>query len=164
MTVLVRKKIAMLGAFGVGKTSLVRKFVSNEFAETYVSTLGVRIEKHSLQLTEANIELLIWDVAGDDEFARLRVSYLRGASGLLYVADGTRTWTVDKLVELRTKAEETLKDVPWKALINKSDLPVDPTLDAALQSHGLENAVRTSAKTGNNVAEAFAALTQEMLG
>ena len=76
-----KKKVVMLGAYGVGKTSLVRRFVSNKFSDEYLSTLGVRIEKREIALGDQALELLLWDVAGDDEFFRLRSSYLLGASG-----------------------------------------------------------------------------------
>lgn len=160
----IRKKIAMLGAFGVGKTSLVRRFVSNEFSEDYVSTLGVRIEKRSLEVSNQEVELLVWDIAGDDEFLRMRSSYLRGSSGILMVADATREWTTDKLVELKKEGDAYLSDIPWHVLVNKSDKPQAPGLEQKLRDHGFQNACRTSAKTGENVAEVFTTLTNEVIG
>ena len=87
---MIRKKVCMLGAYAVGKTSLVMRFVKNVFSERYRTTIGVRIHKKELELDGRPFGLLLWDLHGDDEFQEVRDSYLRGAAGFLLVADGTR--------------------------------------------------------------------------
>ena len=90
------KKVCMLGAYAVGKTSLVRRFVHSMFTDKYLTTVGVKIDKRQVQHNGKEVTLLLWDLYGEDEFQRVQTSYLRGSSGLLIVADGTRLSTLDK--------------------------------------------------------------------
>ena len=97
---MIQKKICMLGSFAVGKTSLVRRFVHSMFTDKYLTTVGVKIDNKKLVYGDKEVSLLLWDLYGEDEFQRVQTSYLRGSSGLLLVADGTRPETVDKAIEL----------------------------------------------------------------
>jgi GTPase SAR1 family protein len=74
-------KICMLGATAVGKTSLVMRFTSSIFHERYATTIGVKIQHRRVQLGERLIDLLLWDLSGEDEFQSVQPSYLRGAAG-----------------------------------------------------------------------------------
>lgn len=161
----IRKKVVLLGAFGVGKTSLVRRFVSNEFSEDYLSTIGVRVEKSILSLEDVELELLIWDLAGHDEFAKLQVSYLRGASGAILVADMTRAWTVQKAQEIKEEYSAHIPDVPWVCVLNKSDLPADLGLDDSVKGTNFDadEAFLSSAKTGSSVLDAFELLAKKIV-
>src|SRR4026209_2201357 len=87
---MLQKKICMLGGFGVGKTSLVSRFVTSIFSDTYLTTIGVKIDKKTFAVDAHEMTLMLWDIYGQDEFQTVRDSYLRGASGYLLVADGTR--------------------------------------------------------------------------
>lgn len=158
-----RKKVVLLGAFGVGKTSLVRRFVSNEFSDNYLSTIGVKVEKRLVKLNNVQVELLIWDIAGDDEFFKLQASYLRGASGVLMVADATRAWTVHKAQELKAEFQSSLAGIPWHFIINKSDLAEDPSLKEAIATNEFADATLTSAKTGNAVEAVFEHIASDMV-
>ncbi len=108
----------------------------------------------------------MWDLAGKDEFQELRVSYLRGSSGYLLVADGTRPNTLDVAINLQQEVEAALGKVPFIFIINKCDLVDEWRIDAsdidALRSKGWE-IILTSAKQGNAVEEAFLALGTKML-
>ena len=84
-----QKKVCMLGAFSVGKTSLVKRFVQSIFSETYLTTVGVKIDKKNVELSDRIVTLILWDLAGEDDIASLRMSYLRGSAGYVLVADGT---------------------------------------------------------------------------
>jgi small GTP-binding protein len=84
-----QKKICMLGSFSVGKTSLVARYVSSVFSDKYLTTVGVKIDKKTVAVDGADVTLLLWDIYGEDDFQKLRMSYLRGASGYLLVVDGT---------------------------------------------------------------------------
>ncbi|CAN5885157.1 hypothetical protein BH20PSE1_BH20PSE1_21790 [soil metagenome] len=90
---MLQKKICMLGFFGVGKTSLVRRYVCSVFSDTYLTTVGVKIDK-TVTVREQTLNLLLWDIAGADDISALRISYLRGAVGYLLVpmARGPRHW------------------------------------------------------------------------
>jgi small GTP-binding protein len=161
-----QKKICLLGAFGVGKTSLVARFVHSMFSEKYLTTVGVKIDKKSLEVDAAPIELVIWDIYGQDDFQKVRVSYLRGAAGYILVADGTRRATLDTAVELQRLAELSLGRVPFVLAMNKADL----TDDWEIGEDAIGTVVqwgwpvfRTSAKTGAHVEEAFSTLARAML-
>ena len=157
----------MLGSMAVGKTSLIRRFVSSIFSDDYLSTVGVKISKKTMIIDKREINLLLWDLEGQDEYGDVNISYLKGASGLLFIIDGTRGHTMSQALDLRSSALSVSgAGTPHLFLINKTDLRdewqvTDPVL-AALKGKGLE-LLEVSAKTGQNVEEAFARLTSMML-
>lgn len=161
-----RRKICMLGATGVGKTSLVARFVRSIFSETYRTTIGVTIDKKRIERDGREIDLVIWDLSGEDEFQGVSGSYMRGGGGYLLVIDGTRRATVDTALALHRMAREIMGAVPCVGVVNKSDLvtawEVDRASEAALRDTGC-TIVLTSAKTGAGVEEAFGALAREMM-
>ena len=156
----------MLGATAVGKTSLVRRFVESMFSEKYQATIGVKIDRKLVEMGDTTVSLLLWDLQGEDEFQSVRMSYLRGASGLIYVADGTRPETLVTTKSIRALAEETVGDIPSLLLLNKSDLAGEWALDDAfISAHGPTDVpvVRTSARTGDHVEDCFHHLVRRML-
>jgi small GTP-binding protein len=159
----IQKKVCMLGAFAVGKTSLVARYVHSIFSDKYLTTVGVKIEKKALDLGDRQVDLIIWDLYGDDAFQRLRMSYLRGSAGYLLVVDGTRRETLDTALALADTVEHEIGRVPFLLVLNKADLEASWELDAAtiadLSARGFR-VVRTSAKTGDGVEEAFETLAR----
>jgi small GTP-binding protein len=158
MTAAIQKKICMLGAFSVGKTSLVKRYVSSVFSETYLTTVGVKIDKKTVDLPDKSVNLILWDLAGEDDIASLRMSYLRGSAGYVLVADGTRRVTLDVALSLRARVDAAHGSLPFVLLLNKNDLPEQWTICeadiAGLRSEGWW--VRSSsARTGEGVDEAF---------
>ena len=115
-------KICMLGSYGVGKTSLVRRYVSGTFSERYLSTIGVKIDRKEIEVDGDPISLVLWDLHGHDEFQPVQASYLRGAAGYILVADGTRPQTLELLFSLSEFAKSVIGDVPFEVVINKADL------------------------------------------
>jgi small GTP-binding protein len=167
MNTAVQKKICMLGGFSVGKTSLVRRYVQSVFSETYLTTVGVKIDKKTVALPERTVNLILWDLAGEDDVASLRMSYLRGASGYVLVADGTRRSTLDVALSLKERVEADYGKLPFVLLLNKHDLKQEWTVAdadiAGLRQNGWW--VRSSsALTGENVDEAFADLARRTSG
>lgn len=162
-----KKKICLLGAFAVGKTSLVQQYVHSIFSDKYHTTVGVKIEKTRVDVDGDAVDLIIWDLHGEDEFQHVRLSYLKGSSGLIFVADGTRQATLATALNLKQIAENTIGEVPVILLVNKSDLEdlweIAPGLIEELKSQGIP-VIRTSAKTGRSVRQAFETLTRNMLG
>ena len=162
---MLQKKICMLGGFGVGKTSLVSRFVTSIFSDTYLTTIGVKIDKKTIGVDAHEMTLMLWDIYGQDEFQTVRDSYLRGASGYLLVADGTRRATLDTARSLQDAAQRTVGAVPFILVLNKSDLIGQWDLDegdvSQLARHGWQ-IVRTSAKSGQGVEQTFAALARAM--
>lgn len=163
---MIQKKICLLGGFGVGKTSLVSQFVHSIFSEKYLTTIGVKIDKKSLAVDGTDVELVIWDIYGQDDFQKLRTSYLRGASGYLLVADGTRRATLDTAVDVQRLAEEALGRAPFILALNKADLRAQWEVDDAAVDERTGagwQVVETSAKTGDSVEGAFSSLARAML-
>jgi hypothetical protein len=164
---MIQKKICMLGASAVGKTSLVSRFVRSIFSDKYHTTVGVKVDKKVLALGEDQMDLLLWDLYGEDEFQKMRTSYLRGSSGYMLVVDGTRHETLEKAVVLQNRTEETLGKVPFVLVLNKTDLVDNWEVDdSAIEELGKRGwpAFRTSAKTGEGVEQAFLGLARKMAG
>ena len=161
-----KKKVCMLGAFAVGKTSLVQQFVHSIFSEKYHTTVGVKIEKTTVIVDQENVDLIIWDLHGEDEFQHVRLSYLSGSSGCIYVADGTRAKTLATALNLERIAQNAIGRVPFVLVINKQDLKnlweIDSSTIEKLKAKGID-IVLTSAKTGDGVEKAFETLTQRMM-
>lgn len=162
---MVVKKICMLGAFAVGKTSLVRRFVHSIFSDTYQTTIGVMISKKTLRVDDTEYQLVIWDLEGRDEFTDVRSNYLRGAAGAFYVVDVTRPHTLTVARQLRHEVQKHVGDIPALILLNKSDLADQWRLDddvlQQLEAEGC-TLIRTSAKSGDQVDASFIALVRAM--
>lgn len=156
----------MLGSFAVGKTSLVQQFVTSMFSEKYQTTIGVKIDTKKMKVQEKDVQLMLWDIHGEDDYQKVKVSYLIGASGYFLVVDGTRANTLDVARELHVRAKNAIGDKPFILLINKSDLTEEWDIKdeelADLQNEGW-TIIKTSAKTGESVEEAFHQLTVKML-
>ncbi|MDY6900757.1 MAG: Rab family GTPase [Cyanobacteriota bacterium] len=163
---MLQKKICMVGAFATGKTSLVAKFVYSIFSEKYQTTVGVKIDRKTLTVKEQELNLILWDLYGEDEFQKLRTSYLRGSSGFLLVVDGTRKSTLQTAIELQQRVEGSIGKVPFILVLNKWDLQDEWELDSenleAIESKGW-TVIKTSAKTGLNVEEVFQILATKIL-
>ena len=163
---MIQKKVCMLGATGVGKTSLVSQFVLSVFSDTYLTTIGVKVDKKTVSVDGRDVTLLLWDIYGQDEFQTVRASYLRGASGYLLVADGTRPLTLATARELQKVADGVVGRVPFVLVLNKSDLAnewhVDDRALWRLAEDGW-SVIRTSARTGEGVEEAFLTLAKRMV-
>jgi small GTP-binding protein len=161
-----KKKVCMLGAFAVGKTSLVQRFVHTIFSDGYLTTVGVNIEKKEVVVADKQTDLIIWDLHGEDDFQTVRMSYLRGASGCIYVIDGTRKATLDVVSGLYERANEAIGRVPAVFLVNKNDMKdsweIAPDALDVLQKMG-HPVFETSAKTGMHVGTAFQYLAQLMM-
>jgi hypothetical protein len=148
----------MLGAFSVGKTTLVRRFVDSVFSESYLTTVGVKVDKKVVTLSDRTVNLILWDMAGEDDVATVRMSYLRGMAGYVVVADGTRPSTIDVAMSLRERVEAEFGVIPFTLLLNKHDLldqwAVVDTEVEALRRKGWS--VRTtSACSSEGVEDAF---------
>ena len=163
---MIKRKIAMVGASGVGKTSLVRQFVSGLFDEKYLTTIGVKVDEKVVHMADKEVKLLLWDVAGAEERFSIPMSYIRGATGCLLVIDGTRVETVDLGLQLWEEILGEIGPIPFVLALNKSDLvkewALDDAMDKRLEARQVP-IVRSSAKTGQGVEEAFQALTQCLL-
>ncbi len=164
---MIQKKICMVGVFATGKTSLVRQFVFSMFSEKYHSTIGAKIDRKRVEIDGQEVNLVLWDLAGRDGVEDIQPSYVRGASGVLFVVDGTRRETLEDIFELHDICVSTVGEVPAVVALNKSDLTAEWTLEQGdlerLREAGLGHFV-TSAKTGDGVEDAFMRLAAATLG
>ena len=151
-------KLCMVGDFGVGKTSLVARFVHSTFSEKYLTTIGVKVDTKEVALEgRASCKLVIWDIAGRSHLDALNMAYLRGASALLLVADGTRERSLRAALDLLMQSRTLLPDAVVVLAVNKIDLierwEVAPAtlseLRRTLPVH------ETSARSGEGVEAAF---------
>lgn len=163
---MITKKICMLGAFSVGKTALVKQYVHSMFSDQYLSTVGVKISKKIIHVNSIDVTLILWDMEGKDEYVDVNISYLRGAMGFFVVADGTRRETLDSALNMRLLAIDLIGKVPHMLLMNKADIAdqweITDSQIAQVEGKGIQ-VLRTSAKTGQGVEEAFTSLTKAML-
>lgn len=157
----------MLGSYAVGKTALVQRYVHSTFADRYLATVGVRISKKIISSqSRGALTLALWDLDGTDDYVDVKINYLRGATGFFVVADGTRRETLDKALTLRTLALDLIGPVPHALLVNKADLlPLWEISDSQLQDIAEQgvSVLKTSAKLGTTVKEAFTSLAETLL-
>jgi len=160
-----KRKICMLGAFSVGKTSLVSRYVLSIFPDKYLTTVGVKIDKKTVTVNGQEITMLIWDLYGEDAVQQIRSGYVRGAAGYLLVADGTRPETLETARRIHARMEAELGPLPCVLMLNKSDLREEWRIDddalAALQREGW-SVQRCSARTGDGVEEGFSTLANNL--
>jgi small GTP-binding protein len=163
---LIQKKICMVGAFGVGKTSLVARFVRSIFSNKYLTTLGVKIDKKALMIDGQEMTLMLWDLAGEDALTQIKPMQLRGSSGYILVADGCRASTLEAAIDLQSRVEAELGKLPFTCVVNKADLRETWEVDAGaldrLSALGWPMLL-TSAKSGQGVEELFQELAARTL-
>ena len=162
---MIQKKICLLGAFAVGKTSLVARFVKSIYSAEYLTTVGVKVDKKPVVVDGQEINLLVWDLAGEDEFQKVELAYLRGAVGYLLVADGTRRATLETARQLARRVAQTHGALPFIFVVNKADLLADWEIDESALAECAQNGwriLKASAKTGAGVEEAFQMLAAEI--
>ena len=161
-------KICLLGEAGVGKTSLVYRFIENKFRENYKQTLGVNLLKKDVDIDEyGGVSAQIWDLGGQESFKSLRKLYLEGANGGLVIFDLTDKKSFDKLSEWIESFKNARGEQPLLLIGNKSDLKnqikiKDDEAEQFANNNNMELNI-TSAKTGQNVEAAFNKLTKRIL-
>ena len=154
-------KVCVMGEPGVGKTSLIKRFVYNIFSDKYLETIGTNIYKKNLKSGDADVTFMVWDIMGNDSFRQLlSTSYFFGAHALIAVGDLTRKDTFELLDEWVKAAKSVMEEenVPVIMLANKSDLEwkVDKEYLKKIASKiGSVKYMITSAKTGEHVNDAF---------
>ncbi len=146
------KKVVLVGHFGVGKTSIIRRFVDNIFTDDYKVTIGVHIFKKEIEVKGEKLTFVIWDLEGKDDVEKVRKSHLIGTSGFMYVIDPTRNTTY---INIENEVGYLKSNYPTAQLLtiaNKVDL---------IEKEDFINKINfpidffTSAKTDENVEAIF---------
>jgi len=157
------KKIILTGSFGVGKTSLFNQFIFNKFSDKYLTTIGVKVNKKTVDVGETKVNLLVWDIAGEVSQDKVPTSYFLGASGIIYVFDLTRPLTYKNLSTNIDYLKQLLPGGVIKVVGNKKDLLTESELQQVLDQVELPVQFTTSAKTGENVEKLFFDLAKELI-
>ncbi len=165
--------LCLAGTSAVGKTSLICRYVRNEFDDRYLATIGTKVSKkevvvrHPIDGDPLPVDLMVWDIMGQMGFRELlEEKYFQGAQAILAVADITRPDSLDDLYIWIDQIDRIVGPVPIVLAVNKVDLAGKERLDES-QLHKFTHAfgcdaLRTSAKTGENVEEAFQRLARLM--
>ena len=171
----ISKKICLFGDFGVGKTSLIRQFVECKFSDQYLSTVGVKISRKLLSVSEKDLltvqdlQLIIWDIEGSNKFKAVAKNYFQGSKGAVIVGDVTQAETLHHIQEhIQTFLAVNPKSYIVVAL-NKSDMIAAEYLETIRQMYQFPDQANildtyiTSAKTGNNVDKIFQSLATRLI-
>lgn len=168
----IKRKICLIGDSAVGKTSLIRKFVLDQFNDKYLSTLGSKVYKKRIKYQEyknniTDLNMIIWDVMGQEEFKISQNISFRDTHGALLVCDITRKETMENLLNWKDRLFGITQKIPIIILANKIDLidsadfPIGEFTDFCKDFEA--KFFFTSAKTGKNVAEAFMELGRKCI-
>ncbi|UCE75129.1 MAG: GTP-binding protein [Methanomassiliicoccales archaeon] len=172
---LVKFKICLLGEGAVGKTSLIKRYVFDEFDETYHVTIGTKVTKKELKIRHPetdetlDVYLMIWDLMGQQCFLDLlKVSYFFGARGLIAMCDVTRKETLSELTRWMEVALSVTDDIPIIFLGNKCDLEKEQQLSLEevktfASIYDKSETYLSSVKTGYNVDLIFKTLSERMI-
>jgi small GTP-binding protein len=156
------KKIVLVGHFGVGKSSLIRRFVQNSFSDDYLVTIGVHVLKKVVQLENQETTLVIWDIEGKDDVQKVRSSYLLGTHGFIYVVDPTRSQTYERVQEDLEFLNQNYSKSHVITVANKIDLIDLGVFKKTLLEKEIMIDYFASAKNGLDVETIFENLTRKM--
>ncbi|MFQ5909440.1 MAG: Rab family GTPase [Thermoplasmata archaeon] len=167
-----KAKIGLVGDTAVGKTSLVRRYVLDQFDDKYIRTIGAKVSKKEVYLSfrddkAMRVDMSIWDVIGDRHLAELYMErYYSGVQGVLAVVDITRKKTLGSVEDWVSTISQIVGNVPVHLLVNKVDLEDQFAMEqgevAELSTRMKSPFLFTSAKTGKNVESAFLELAKSI--
>lgn len=152
----IKKKIILTGSFGVGKTSLFSRFIYSEFDEKYLTTIGVKVDKKTIDIdNDTSLNIMLWDIAGEVAQDKVPLSYFLGTSGIIYVFDLTRPMTYNNILADIEYLKNILPEATVKIIGNKKDLVTTAHIENVISGLPVECDMTTSAKTGENVEQLF---------
>ncbi|MEE9150477.1 MAG: Rab family GTPase [Thermoplasmata archaeon] len=165
----IMKKMCVIGDGGVGKTSLIRRFVIDKFDDKYIATIGTKTSRKTMIIKDddanVNLTLIIWDILGQRNFTRINKAAYRGANGAFIVLDLSRRETLYSFGSWLLSLHSVAGGIPVIVLVNKNDLKAGfgkDEIETLVKDYGFPYYL-TSAKTGENVNEAFYSLGKMML-
>lgn len=159
------RKVCLLGDGGVGKTSLVRRFVEDSFRDEYIVSFGTKVSKKVLELGDVELTLMLWDILGQKSDDALHSAYYKGANGALLVCDVTRTQTVEHLGKWKESFLHAAPGAKMVLVANKADLDPKIPIEKLVTTAGMlgSKMIMTSAKTGEGVEAAFLELGRAIM-
>lgn len=157
------RKVVLVGHFGVGKSSLMRRFVQNTFSDNYIVTIGVHILKKEIKINDLDLTLIIWDIEGKDDIQKVRSSYLLGTSGFIYVIDPTRSQTFEHFNEEIDFIKTNFPTAKLVSVANKSDLIDIEEFKVIVAEKEINIDFYASAKMGIEVENVFQNLGLKMI-
>jgi small GTP-binding protein len=160
------RKVCLLGDGGVGKTSLIGRYVLDCFRDEYIMSFGTKVSKKVIEYDDVQLTLMIWDVLGQKSQKTLHAAYYNGANGALLVCDNTREETLLHLPQWKKDLEDVTGPVPIVPIVNKADLEsrLQPQNVQETRAQMGRDLLFTSAKTGNGVQDAFESLGRMVMG
>ncbi len=168
-----KAKILLLGDGGVGKTSLIRRFVVDQFSDDYITTIGTKVTKKDVTVgkppNDVDVIMQIWDVLGQKGYGGVQETAVKGAQGVLFVHDLTREDTRRSMEEYwMPMVWRLVGRVPMVIVGNKVDLLQEERIAAHEYTYYLEEkysspSIMTSAKTGERVEDAFKTLGEAVV-
>ena len=154
-------KLIITGNYQVGKTSLIKRFVENRFQESYISTIGVEISKKTINFGEdTEVNFVLWDIGGQmQQMAPYRARFYNGANAAFITLDRTRPKTLESIQTWYDDIKKSVQQrIPIVIVGNKSDLDdlavSEDDIAKKADEYGF-HFILTSAKTGENVGDAF---------
>ena len=160
-------KIVVVGSGAVGKTSLILRFTTGAFRETYIQTLGAGFAFKNLDVDNRLVKLQIWDLAGQPKMKKVRSNFYTGASGVIFIYDVTRRETFDDIVGWKKEADAHAQGSVSLLVANKTDMVQDRDVAEAEGTERAEefgwNYVETSVKLNENVVDVFKIITREIM-
>ncbi|MEL6695065.1 MAG: Rab family GTPase [Bacteroidota bacterium] len=163
LTKQIKRKIALLGSHAVGKTSLISQFVEGRFPEKYLTTIGLKVDAKKVILDDYELDLVVWDIAGQDDPTRIPHYYLNGCHGFIYVVDLSRASTYRNMEANLNLLQGIIPQASRLIAGNKVDLLSSQELEAVKSQTPLPLDFCTSAKTGENVEALFDELGRKLI-
>ncbi|NVM19348.1 MAG: GTP-binding protein [Candidatus Lokiarchaeota archaeon] len=164
-------KVTVIGDGSVGKTSLIQKFTQGTFQTDYIKTIGAQLTNYKTEIDGYRIELIFWDIAGQDDFHFLRPSFYRASKAAIIVYSledndlGRRSF--EHIIKWYEDVKQFCGEIPVVVFANKVDLVNEQSLDKRkiqnlVKEHNFLGYYITSAKTGQGLDDAYKALIKEI--
>jgi len=160
-------KLLLIGDSGVGKSCLLLRFADNTYTDSYISTIGVDFKIRTLDIDGKTVKLQIWDTAGQERFRTITSSYYRGAHGIIVVYDVTDKVSFNNVKQWLGEIDRYACQSVNKLLVgNKADLVEKKVVDYNESKEFADSLgisfLETSAKSAQNVEEAFLTMTRQI--